>query len=110
MKATNYNNSKSFILLSQEFTIETEYKFHSTRKWRFDYAIPEYKIAIEIEGGMWINGRHTRGSGAIGDLEKYNQAVLLGWRLLRFTPQQFNKGDAYILVHELIKGEQIENT
>jgi hypothetical protein len=105
MKVMNYNNSKSFLLLSQEFTIEKEFKFHPTRKWRFDYAIKAYKIAIEIEGGIWINGRHTRGSGAVGDLEKYNQAVLLGWRLLRFTPQQFKNGDAYFLIKELIEKE-----
>jgi len=103
MNAMNYNNSKTLLLLSKEYEIVEEFKFHPTRQWRFDYAIPAYKIAIEIEGGVWINGRHTRGYGAVKDMEKYNQAVLLGWRLLRFTPQQFNNGDAYYLIKELIR-------
>ena len=64
-----------------------EYRFHDTRKWRFDYAIPSKKIAVEIEGGAWINGRHNRAQGFIADMEKYNTAAAMGWRLLRATPQ-----------------------
>lgn len=68
-----------------------EYRFHPTRKWRFDYAIPEFKIAIEIDGGVFIQGRHNRGSGYVKDMEKFNEAAILGWRILRFTPQQIKK-------------------
>lgn len=63
-----------------------EFTFHPTRKWRFDYAIPAHKIAVEVEGGAWTQGRHTRPKGFIGDMEKYNAATLLGWRVLRVTP------------------------
>lgn len=62
-----------------------EYRFHKPRRWRFDLAYPHLKIAIELEGAVWVSGRHTRGSGFIGDCEKYNQAVLDGWRVLRYT-------------------------
>ena len=65
-----------------------EYRFHPKRKWRFDWACPEKKIAIEQEGGVWTGGRHTRGRGFINDLEKYNTATSMGWRVFRFTPQQ----------------------
>ena len=65
-----------------------EYKFHPTRKWRFDFANIEKHIAVEVEGGVWIRGRHTRGQGYIADMEKYNEAALLGWRVIRATPQQ----------------------
>lgn len=77
-------------LISQEIgeEIVPEFKFHPTRKWRFDYAIPSRKIAIEIEGGLWISGRHNRPFTMIKDFEKYNEAAKLGWRLLKYTPQQ----------------------
>ena len=64
---------------------EREYKFHPERKWRFDFAWPEKMIAIECEGGIWSGGRHTRGIGFINDCEKYNEATILGWRILRVT-------------------------
>jgi len=67
---------------------ELEYKFLLDRKFRFDIAIPNLKIAIEFEGGIWINGRHTRGKGYATDTEKYNLAVLHGWKVLRYTTYQ----------------------
>jgi very-short-patch-repair endonuclease len=67
-----------------------EYKFLGNRKFRFDYAIPEIKLAIEINGGVWINGRHTRTSGYLKDLEKFNLATCNGWHLLQFVPEQLN--------------------
>ncbi len=66
----------------------TEMKFDPKRRWRFDMAWPESKIALEIEGGVWSGGRHTRGAGFIKDAEKYNRAAMMGWRVLRITPDQ----------------------
>jgi len=68
----------------------TEFKFHPVRKWRSDFAFPESLLLIEIEGGFWVAGRHSRGGGGIKDMEKYNEASILGYRILRFTPQQTN--------------------
>ena len=65
-----------------------EYQFHPKRKWRFDYAFPEHKIALEVEGGVWTQGRHTRPQGFLGDIEKYNTATLMGWRVFRTTPSE----------------------
>ena len=63
----------------------TEYKFHPDRRWRFDFAIPELKLAFEAEGGVWTRGRHTRPTGYIKDCEKYNAAMDLGWKVYRFA-------------------------
>lgn len=63
-----------------------EYRFHPKRRWRFDYAWPLQKLALEIEGGIWTEGRHTRGAGALADLEKYSEAAILGWRIIYCTP------------------------
>ena len=80
-----------------------EYQFHPSRKWRFDYAIPELKIAIEVEGGAWTQGRHTRGEGFIEDMNKYNAAVILGWRLIRVTPNQLYALETLNMIKELAK-------
>lgn len=65
-----------------------EYKFHAERKWRFDLAWPDLKVALEVEGGVWTGGRHTSSAGFIRDLEKYSEAAALGWLIIRRTPTQ----------------------
>jgi hypothetical protein len=67
-----------------------EYRFHPVRKWRFDHAwpAPDHKIALEIEGGVWTRGRHTRGAGYLGDMAKYREAAIAGWCVLRVTPAE----------------------
>ncbi len=65
-----------------------EYRFAPPRRWRFDWCWPEHRVALEIEGGVWTQGRHTRGAGYIKDMAKYNQAAIMGWRILRYTPDQ----------------------
>lgn len=63
-----------------------EHKFHPERKWRFDYAWLEQKVALEVEGGTFIQGRHSRGAGMGKDMEKYNTAAVMGWRIIRVVP------------------------
>lgn len=76
----------------------TEFRFHPTRMWRFDLAWIEQKLAVEIEGGIWTGGRHTRGGGFSGDCEKYNEAVLNGWKILRFHSGMIDNGDGWQMV------------
>lgn len=73
-----------------------EYRFHPVRKWRFDFAHPDRKLAIEIEGfgAGGIAGRHQRISGFSKDAEKYAEAAIAGWRLIRCTTQQVRQGIA----------------
>jgi very-short-patch-repair endonuclease len=75
-------------LKAHKIAYEREYRFHPERRWRFDFAIPEHKVAIEVEGGAFVNGRHTRGAAFVKDCDKYNAAMLLGWRVFRFVPKQ----------------------
>jgi len=69
-----------------------EHKFHPTRKWRMDMAYIEDKIAIEIHGAVYTQGRHTRGKGFTNDREKMNEAQLLGWIVLEITQEHITKG------------------
>ena len=77
-----------------------EYRFAPPRKWRADWAFLREKIMVEIEGGAWVQGRHTRGSGFVRDLEKYNRMAIMGYRLIRCLPKQWESGEALTWVHE----------
>lgn len=63
---------------------ECQYKFDKLRKWAYDFAWPDLKIAVEMEGGVWIYGGHNRPNGYIDDLDKYNQGSRQGWCILRY--------------------------
>jgi very-short-patch-repair endonuclease len=83
-----------------------EYRFHPQRKWRFDVAWPEHKLAVELNGGVYTQGRHTRGKGYEGDLEKLNAAVLLGWRVLQYSTGMMRNDPAGMLeqIQEALEG------
>lgn len=70
----------------------TELLFHPKRKWRFDYAWEEQKLALEVHGGIHSGGRHTRGRGFVEDRAKMNEATLLGWTVLEVTPEHIKSG------------------
>ena len=74
---------------------EREYRFHPTRRWRLDFAWPDRKIAVEVEGVVHDGkGRHQTAKGYAADCEKYNSALLDGWKVLRFTPNVIKSGSA----------------
>jgi very-short-patch-repair endonuclease len=70
--------------------LTAEHKFHPTRKWRFDFAHLDTKIAIELEGLTHKGGRHQSVKGYTADVEKYNEATLLGWTVFRLTKSQID--------------------
>lgn len=72
-----------YLITGENWT--SEYKFDEKRKWLFDFCHIDKKIAIEIEGAIFSNGRHSRGLGMMKDMEKYNTATINGWKVLRFT-------------------------
>lgn len=84
-------------------TPEREYKLCAGRRWKFDFAFPDRMLAIEVEGGIWSGGRHTRGSGYAKDMEKYNAAVKLGWRVLRYSTDMVLAGTAIEEVKEMME-------
>ena len=82
-----------------------EYRIAPPRRWRFDAAWIGAKVALEVDGGVWSGGRHTRGSGWVKDTEKLNEAACRGWRLLRLQPKQV-AGELAALVRRAIGGAE----
>lgn len=90
-------------------TLDTEVRFHAKRKWRLDYCHLPTRTAIELEGGAYSKGRHTRGKGFVQDCEKYNAAAALGYTVFRLatgmvTPKHVGQ------IIEYINGRQKEQT
>lgn len=81
-----------------------EYKFHPTRRWRFDFCWVLKGVAVEVEGGTWSGGRHTTGTGFEKDCEKYNEAMLMGYRVFRFTGAMIRDGRAINTILEALNG------
>lgn len=105
--ASESNAERSFlyywtILNTLGFDPTPEHQFDLTRKWRFDFAFIPHKVAIEIDGGVYLGGRHVQPKGFQKDCEKINKAIELGWRVLRYTPQML-RGDPISVIQQIEK-------
>lgn len=101
------NGERSFlyywtILRTLDLEPTSEYRFDTTRMWRFDFAFVKQKVAIEIEGGLYMGGRHVQSKGYQADCYKYNKAIELGWRVLRYSPQMI-KNDPITIIQQIEK-------
>lgn len=85
-----------------------EHVFHPERKWAFDFAFVEQKVAIEIEGGVWKRGRHTRPTGFIKDCEKYNAAAEMGWTVFRYPSTMVESGSGIQQINRYFGGTNDE--
>ena len=81
-----------------------EYRFHPTRRWRFDRAWPDAKVAIEIQGLTGgAGGRHQRRDGYQIDLEKIHAAMAMGWTVIPCTFDQVKSGEALALLKDKLE-------
>lgn len=102
------SEKRSHLELDLEFQIQDhdlpvpdkEVSFCDGRKWRFDMAWPERMIAVEVEGGIYSGGRHTRPKGYESDCEKYSKASIMGWIVIRATGGMIKSGLAIKLINE----------
>jgi hypothetical protein len=87
-----------------------EFRFHTTRKWRFDWAWPSTNImgevlggvALEVQGGLFVQGRHSRGAALLKEHEKLNEAAALGWRVLFVTPKDLESTVTFDLLRRAL--------
>ncbi len=96
------NQDQLLLIMKEVFgpdEVETEWRFHPVRRWRFDYAVPSKKVAVEYQGhgkmggGSGHIGGHASVMGLTGDAEKFNAAEILGWRVILFTALHFRERD-----------------
>lgn len=87
-----------------------EFRFHETRQWKIDFAWPDYRLALEVEGAIWqknkdgtVGGRHNLPPGFVGDMEKYNALACCGWRLIRVEPKKLIKAKTLDLIWAALK-------
>jgi len=80
-----------------------EYQFDPKRQWKFDFAWPDHRLAVEIEGGTKFGkSRHSQGDGFEEDCRKYNAAAVLGWTVLRFSTAMVMSGEALGVITGLL--------
>ena len=84
-----------------------EHRFHPTRLWRFDFAWTAARVALEVEGGTFSGGRHTRGVGYEGDARKYSEAAIAGWCVVRATAAMVHSGEALTLVERALRSRGV---
>lgn len=82
--------------------LRREVLFHPERKWRLDFDFVEYPLAIEIDGGTFSGGRHTRGAGYEEDARKINEAEIVGYHVLRFTGAMVKSGEALATTERML--------
>jgi hypothetical protein len=68
------------------------------RAWRFDFAWPDARVAIECHGGIWVRGAHSRGAQQLKDFEKLNAAQLRLWKVLHVTPDQLCTAETLAMI------------
>lgn len=80
-------------LRARGIAFEREYRFAPPRRWRADFRIGE-RLLVEVEGGIWVQGRHNRASSIEADFAKYNAATVLGFTVLRYSTAMVTSGEA----------------
>lgn len=84
-------------------SVEREFRFHPVRRWRFDIAARAHSLAVEVDGGAFTGG-HSRGKAYEAECLKFCEAAILGWRVLRVTPQMVKSGQALALIRRAVGG------
>ena len=82
-----------------------EYSFDRSRRWRADFAWPDYMVAVEIQGGTWTQGGHVRGKGYEQDCEKHNAMVEQGWRVFWYTSDMVKNGTAIGQIRQILRAK-----
>lgn len=78
---------------------KAEFRFDCRRRWRFDYAWPGPRpLALEVQGGLFVQGRHSRGAALLKEHEKLNEAAAQGWRVLFTTPEGLESSATFDLL------------
>ena len=98
--------ASTWLELYPDLDLHSEYRFCSPRRFRFDFANLDSKVAIEVQGGIFSQGRHSRGSGLVKEYEKMNLAAGLGWRVFYLSTATIGDIEIYEQIYTAIKSER----
>lgn len=110
MSKSELESELALLLRINEFPEwETEHRFHPKRKWRYDFAWPEQRVALEVQGGIHMaKSGHNTAAGITRDCEKANEAVVLGWKVLHVTREQIENGSAINWLRQILPPVEFE--
>ena len=87
---------------------ERQYRYAPPRKLRSDFAFPDNRLLVEVQGGVFNRKAHGSITGILADIDRLNTATLTGWRLLRVTPAQVQSGEALALIEAALSPHSFE--
>ncbi len=73
-----------------EIELEFDVRFLEERRFRADFLHRESKTIIEVQGGTWIKGGHSTGTGMKRDATKSLLAANEGWQIIPLTSGMLN--------------------
>jgi hypothetical protein len=103
MTTKAWRDFDDYLCLGGFGVVEHEYKFHPTRRFRFDWALPEQMIAWEYDGIMSGQASHASIGGILRDSEKINEAQRLGWDVYRVNAKSIGDGSAFTLADAVLR-------
>lgn len=79
-------------------SFERQFRYAEGRKLRADFALPAYRLLIEVTGGIWGRKAHGSIKGVLADIDRLNEATRNDWRMFRFTPDMVESGQAIEMI------------
>ena len=89
---------------------ERQHRYAKPRKLAADFAWPESRLLVEVQGGIWGRKAHGSITGILADIDRLNAATLAGWRLLRVTPDMVKSGVALQVIERALGAELSGNS
>lgn len=86
-----------------------EFRFYAPRLWRADFCWPNERLILEVQGGIFVNGRHSRGAALLREWDKLNTAAGLGFRVIYTQPADLLSVATIVFIRAALKPDSGTN-